>query len=122
MRKFAGMRMILSFTFLLSIVVASAQSISFTVSMDNPADHNFRVLMQCSGLKGKTQDFKMPVWTPGYYQRLDFAKNLDSFSVTDGKGKSLAWEKVKDNSWRVQTNNAAVIKIAYIIKTTRAFV
>lgn len=122
MRKFAAVRIVISLALLLMFTAASAQSISFTVSMKDPADHNFHVVMQCSGLKGKTQDFKLPVWTPGYYQRLDFAKNLDSFTVTDGKGKTLAWEKVKDNSWRVQTNHAAVVKITYLIKTVRAFV
>src|SRR5688500_6501264 len=90
----------------LFILTASAQKISFTVSMDNPASHIFHVSMQYSGFKGDAQDFKMPVWTPGYYQRLDFANNLDSLTITDAKGKSLTWEKVNINTWRVQTGGA----------------
>lgn len=107
---------------LLLSLAAAAQPIAFTVSMDNPAAHYFRVVMQCHGLKGKNQDFKMPVWTPGYYQRLDFANNLDSFSVTDGNARPLAWEKTSGNTWRVQSNNAATLTISYIIRTKRAFV
>lgn len=103
-------------------LTTTAQSITFTVSMENPAAHNFRVLMQCSGLKGKSQVFKMPVWTPGYYQRLDFAQNLDSFSVTDENERPLGWIKTSDNTWKVESNNAATLNISYIIKTTRVFV
>lgn len=99
-----------------------AQSIVFTVSMDNPASHNFHVTMECVGFKGNSIEFKMPVWTPGYYQRLDFANNLDSFSATDPMLKPLTWEKVNDNTWRVQTNNAANFALRYVIRATRAFV
>lgn len=106
---------------LLTLNVA-AQPITFTVSMENPAAHYFRVVMQCDGLKGKAIDFKMPVWTPGYYQRLDFASNLDSFSVIDGNAQALAWEKTDANTWRIQSNNTATFTISYIIKTKRAFV
>ncbi|WP_346318911.1 hypothetical protein [Chitinophaga sp. YIM B06452] len=107
---------------LLLTLAAAAQSVTFTVSMENPAAHYFRVVMQCRGLTGKTQDLKMPVWTPGYYQRLDFAHHVDSFSVTDGKARPLAWEKNGDNTWRVHSNGAAALTISYIIKTKRPFV
>ncbi|WP_119078704.1 M61 family metallopeptidase [Chitinophaga alhagiae] len=106
---------------LLSLTMA-AQPISFTVSMDNPAAHYFRVVMQCHNLAGKTIDLKMPVWTPGYYQRLNFARNLDSFAVTGENGRALAWEKTDDNTWRVHSNDAATLTVAYIINTRRAFV
>jgi predicted metalloprotease with PDZ domain len=107
---------------LLFTLSAGAQSVIFHVSMDNPSAHYFRVTMLCRGMKGKTQDFKMPVWTPGYYQRLDFANNLDSFSGSDENAKALAWEKTNGNTWRVQANNAPIFTISYIIKTSRAFV
>jgi predicted metalloprotease with PDZ domain len=116
MRKF-----ILIFCLLIGLFT-SGQSVSFTVFLENPASHYFRVSMQCSGFKGKTHDFKMPVWTPGYYQRLDFANNLDSLSVSAANGKSLTWEKLNGNTWRVQTNDAASFTLNYVIKATRSFV
>lgn len=103
--------------FLLFAFAATAQSIHFTVSMDNPASQYFRVSMHCIGFKEKTQDFKMPVWTPGYYQRLDFANNLDSFSVTGG-----SFEKLNGNTWRINANDASAFTINYVIRATRAFV
>jgi predicted metalloprotease with PDZ domain len=107
---------------LLLHLVAAAQPIAFTVSMENPAAQYFRVVMQCDEWKGRALDFKMPVWTPGYYQRLDFAANLDSFSVADENARPLAWEKKDGNTWRVQSNNARALTISYIIRTKRPFV
>jgi predicted metalloprotease with PDZ domain len=101
-----------------SLIGVKAQTVLFTVSMEQPASQNFHVSMQCTGFKGKTQDFKMPVWTPGYYQRLDFANNLDSFSVSGG----FTWEKINGNTWRIQTNDASAFTVNYVIKATRAFV
>lgn len=111
------MRKLLFIFLLLISFCANAQSVSFTVSMDNPASHYFRVVMHCSGFSGNTQDFKMPVWTPGYYQRLDYANNLDSFSAGN-----LAWEKLNGNTWRVNTNGASGFTLQYVIKAMRAFV
>src|SRR5215469_14729487 len=61
-----------SFVLLTSVVVARAQQqaappIAFTVSMDPPAAHLYHITMEVEGLSGEAQDFKMPVWTPGYY-------------------------------------------------------
>lgn len=111
------MRKLLFICSLFFAICAHAQSVSYVVSMDNPSSHYFRVTMQCSGFTAKTMDFKMPVWTPGYYQRLDYANNLDSFSAGN-----LQWEKLNANTWRVQTNGAPGFTLQYVIKATRSFV
>jgi len=35
-------------------------AMSFTVSMEQPTTHYYHVVFKCEGLKGETQDFKMP--------------------------------------------------------------
>jgi predicted metalloprotease with PDZ domain len=35
--------------------------------MDNPASHCYQVTLSCQGVDGVTCDFKMPVWSSGYY-------------------------------------------------------
>ena len=94
----------------------------FTVSMEEPATHSYHVVLHCEGVKNNVQDFKLPAWTPGYYQILDFAKDIANFSATDGKGKSISWEKANLNTWTVHSNGAATINLAYDVKTTRPFV
>src|SRR5258708_2912492 len=68
-------------------------SLQYTVSMPDPQDHLLHVVFRTRGLKGPVQDFKMPAWMPGYYQILDYAKNLASFKATDDQGHVLGWER-----------------------------
>jgi predicted metalloprotease with PDZ domain len=51
------------------------------------------VVFECDGLKGDTQDFKMPVWMPGLYRIMDYAKDVVNFKAVDGAGRPLPWAK-----------------------------
>jgi len=93
----------------------------FTVSMPQPANHLFHVVFRCDGLKGEIQDFKMPAWNPGYYRIMDYAKNVSNFRAADGAGRSLAWEKVTKNTWRVVADNAGTIVLNYDVSGTVSF-
>lgn len=103
-------------------VWAGPSSINFLISMDQPATHTFQVKMECKGFDESSIDFKMPVWTPGYYQRLDFAQHVDQFQALDSKGKPLKWEKTNDNTWRVFPHPKRGIVLSYAVKTQRSFV
>jgi predicted metalloprotease with PDZ domain len=69
-----------------------AANMQYTVSMENAAAHLYHVELT-NHTPGKTLDFKMCAWTPGYYQILDFAGAVQDFKVTDNKGGVLNWEK-----------------------------
>lgn len=97
-------------------------AMAFTVSMPEAASHRFHVTFRCQGLSGETQDFKMPVWTPGFYRVLDFAKNVLNFRAEDDAGRALAWEKVTKNTWRVATGNAPAIVMNYDVEAPVFFV
>ena len=97
-------------------------TLAFTVSMPQAANHQFHVALRCDGLRGETQDFKMPVWTPGFYRVLDYAKYVRAFRAEDGAGQSLPWEKVADNTWRVATGNAAAVVLNYDVEASVSFV
>ncbi|MDF2190473.1 hypothetical protein [Paraflavitalea sp. CAU 1676] len=101
--------------------IAFSQQLRFTVSMEQPATHYFHVELQCSGIKGDATEFKMPVWTPGYYQRMDYAKNVEHFTVKNAKGDTLAWMQ-SGNGWQVQHGKQKAFTISYDVKTTRLFV
>lgn len=96
--------------------------IIFTVSMEQPLQRYFHVEMKCDGFKKEFLDFKMPVWTPGYYQRMNYAQHVGNFRVTDNNGKDIAWEKKNDNTWKVYSKNAPALLLSYDVKTTRPFV
>ena len=114
-----------SFVFFLFVsisVPAQKSSLSYTVRMDNPEWHFFQVQLACKGIKKEFIDFKMPAWTPGYYQKMDYTKYLERLKATDETGNELKWEKPNDNTWRVFTKNTNSVNLAYEIKTVRSFV
>jgi predicted metalloprotease with PDZ domain len=104
----------------ISYVHAQKSSISFTVSMEQPANHTFHVTMNCAGFKGDSLDLKMPVWTPGYYQRLDFANNVENFQASGASKKIFGWRKISANTWRIKNNGELIL--SYDVKTSRPFV
>lgn len=86
---------------------------AFSVSMDHPGAHLFHVTLHCDGLAGEMQDFKMPAWAPGYYRILDYEKYVSNFRAADVAGRTLPWEKVTRNAWRVVTGNAPAVTLTY---------
>ncbi|HOW86638.1 MAG TPA: PDZ domain-containing protein [Candidatus Aminicenantes bacterium] len=101
---------------------AAAPSLSLTVSMERPSTHYYHVVFRAEGLAGDVQDFKMPVWTPGYYQIMDYAKNVKDFRAEDGAGRPLAWDKTAKNTWRVRTGRAAAVVVSYDVYAFNRFV
>jgi predicted metalloprotease with PDZ domain len=88
-------------------------TMAFTVSMPQPGNHTFHVIFRVEGLKGELQDFKMPVWSPGFYGIGDYSRNVLHFQVQDGAGHTLPWEKISKNTWRVAAGNAPAIVLTY---------
>jgi predicted metalloprotease with PDZ domain len=104
---------------------ASAQqrpvNLQYTVTMEQAADHLYHVSL-ASTARGTTLDFKMSVWTPGYYQRIDFAGAVQNFSATDKGGAALVVENPSHTVWRVHNPGGGPISIAYDVKAVVPFV
>ncbi len=97
-------------------------TMSYTISMDQPASHYYKVEFVYEGVAAESVDLKMPVWTPGYYMVLDLAKNVVEFTPTDGAGKPLAWEKTAKNTWHVNTTGVKSLKVGYYVFANRTSV
>jgi predicted metalloprotease with PDZ domain len=104
------------------VIAQQKETVSFVLSMEQPAAHTYHVEMSYSGGMGETVDLKMPMWTPGYYGILNFPKNVRNFFAVDGAGKQLAWEKTTENRWRVCANHSSQIKVAYDVVAATPFV
>ena len=105
----------LLFVLFTDVTIAQKQigQLSYTVSAEQAPTHSFRVQFKCEGIVGDSFDLKMPVWMPGYYQIMDYAKNLDSFSVADDKGKEIKWRMVNKNSWRIYPNRSKFFLVKF---------
>ena len=90
-----------------------AQKLTFTISMEKPSSHYYEVTMRCEGVNKSSLDFKLPVWSPGYYWIQNYPKNVVDFQAMDGSGKALAWEKTTKNNWQIQSNKANVVILQY---------
>src|SRR5215204_5117363 len=81
-----------------------APDIRYTISMSRPSTHLLEVEMRLSWnrMPAKTQ-LKMPVWTPGSYLVREYARHVQDFSVVNGAGKPLTWQKINKNTWSIDT-------------------
>ncbi len=80
---------------------ASVSPLNYTVSTPHPQSHYYHVELQTSGWTQDTLEFKMPQWTPGYYQMMNYANAVENFSVEDDHNQSLTSRKLNGNTWEV---------------------
>ena len=97
------MRFIL-FLFFSSFLTLSTNAIElcYHLSMPQPNSHYFAVKIDVEKNDQATQEFKLPVWTPGSYLVREFSKNLNQVKAIDNQGKALAVKKKTKNAWEIQ--------------------
>lgn len=127
-----GLKRAVKLCFLIALVVLTSFTtdrrvgksplLKYSVSIDRPADRVFKVTLDVSGLSSDTIDFIMPAWMPGYYQIMDYAKNVRNFSVKTNKGKDVTFTKPDSSTWRVITNTNSSLLISYDVYSDRRFV
>ena len=73
-------------------------AIEFTLSARRAAEQRYDVVMRCGGVTGESLGFSLPVWTPGYYQLMTYAKQIEGFSATDGA--AAPWRGIRSTATR----------------------
>ncbi|MFZ1785877.1 MAG: hypothetical protein WAU23_11800, partial [Ferruginibacter sp.] len=105
---------------------ASAQSVKpvfqYTVSMPDPANHIFKVTLNCSGWGEDSINLKMPKWMPGYYQLMNYAAEVEHFSAKDKMDKPIAVKALNGNTWQISNTTNGSFVVSYDVKTSRQFV
>jgi len=92
---------------------AAPLGIAYRVAMPEPASHLYHIEIDVDGARGPTVPLQLPVWSPGRYAKMDFAKNIQDFAATDGAGRRLAWDKTSGSTWVVRTGGARSVRIRY---------
>lgn len=104
-----------------SAAVVSGQTpqrpIHYTVSLHEPEKHCFQITMRLPPMPADSFDLFLPRWTPGYYQLMDFARQLTGFHVSRGH-----WTRPDSSRWRIYASKGAAITITYTIRAERRFV
>jgi predicted metalloprotease with PDZ domain len=104
------------------VVKESNPDLQYTVSMPEASTHHYHVELYCNGWIKDTIDFKMARWTPGYYQIMDYARDVKNFSAKDAKDKTLLVNKTNGNTWQIIVNKNKPFILSYDVKADRKFV
>jgi predicted metalloprotease with PDZ domain len=107
-----------SLTLCLSLLLAHAASaqplrLAYHVAIPDPAAHLYEVSLDVEGVRGSTLPLQLPVWSPGRYAKMDFARNVQEFHATDGRGQPLRWDKSDGSRWVVQTGGTRSVRLRY---------
>jgi len=109
--------------FLLTTVITIAQpKLHYTVSMPQAAKGKFHITLDAAGFNKDSIVLKMPNWMPGYYQLMNYASTVDSFTAKSFKGTTLKVNKINSNSWLIVVPKNSPFRVTYQIQTKRKFV
>ncbi len=80
---------------------SNSSTLYYTVGTSAGAAHRLHVQLQTGGWNKDTINFKMPKWTPGYYQLLNYANAVENVEAKDSKNGILSVRKINDNTWSI---------------------
>ena len=88
-------------------------TIAYRVAMPDPASHLYDVALDVDGVSGDSLVLQLPVWSPGRYAKMDFAKNVQEFRATAANGRPLRWDKATGSTWVLRTGGARSVRVRY---------
>jgi predicted metalloprotease with PDZ domain len=92
-------------------------TIAYRIAMPAPATHLYDIAIDVDGVRGaslpRQVPLQLPVWSPGRYAKMDFAKNVQDFHATDERGRELSWDQTTGSRWVVSTKGAKGVRIRY---------
>ncbi len=91
-----------------------AYSIAYRISMPDPASHLYHLQIDVGRLSGDSLILQMPVWSPGRYAPMFFAKNVQQFAVTTPGGQPVAWDRTDGSRWRIHTRGRTAVRVTYL--------
>src|SRR6185437_14724550 len=88
------------------LTVAAAAAVLAACATAHPAPNAERA-------SGDTLRLQMPVWSPGRYARMDFARNVRDESVQDGNGRAVRFDRENGSLWRIYPAGATHVIVRY---------
>jgi len=95
---------------------------NYTVSFPSPSEQSYHVELNTSRWDQNIIQFKMPRWMPGYYQIMDYGKNVHNISAFDNNKNKLSLKQIDDSTWEISDVARKSFTIAYDVITKRKFV
>ena len=101
---------------------AAPDPIVYTLRFPAPDTHSAEVEAIVPTDGHATIELMLPVWSPGFYGAGNYARNVQEFTARSPDGATLAFEKPRENHWRLATSGAARVVIAYHLLCQSTFV
>lgn len=95
--------------------------IHFTLSVKDIPGKLLHVEMDLSGLNSDSLLLRIPAWTTGYYQILDFGNKILGLKASDRTGANIPVERSGTNSWIVHKATHS-IRLSYDVLADQNFV
>ena len=87
--------------------------IGYAIAMPDTIGHLYEIQIDIGGALGDTLRLQMPVWSPGRYARMDFARNVRDESVQDGNGRAVRFDRENGSLWRIYPAGATHVTVRY---------
>ncbi|MCC7331837.1 MAG: PDZ domain-containing protein [Flavobacteriales bacterium] len=85
----------------------------YKISYNNPNQQYIEIEFYTTTINTDETLVRLPAWRPGRYEMGNFAKNIQKWSAFDEKGKTLNFEKISKECWKVDTKNTKRLVIKY---------
>lgn len=104
---------------LLSSAPALAQApVAYTVRVEDPGSRLYLVEAEVPAT-GEETLVSLPAWTPGHYTIGNYATWVADFEATDVEGSPLDWDKLDADTWRIRSDGADRVRIAFSFEADR---
>lgn len=87
-------------------------TLRYRVKVDDPGTRRYQVTMEAVA-RGDTTLVSLPAWTPGHYTVENYARFVQRFRAEDEEGRSLRWDKLDKDTWRIETNGASRVRLTF---------
>ena len=89
--------------------------IAYRLTIADPDAHRYEVELRVRGALGDTLRLQMPVWSPGRYAKMDFARNVQGFAVTGADGAPVHWDLENGSLWRLYPAGGSELRVHFLV-------
>ncbi len=96
----------------------SIPQFDYQIAIQNPNSKSYQVDLTVRNWPKDTLVLHLPNWMPGYYQMMNYYKEVNNFKVHSGQ----IWDDSKPMTWKIIGTKGKDVHLAYDIYTDRSFV
>ncbi len=96
----------------------SPERLRYDVDATRASGHTIHVTIHVPAEPTPATDLAIPAWSPGYYQILDFRRDIHDLHATDMDGHTLPMKQLDSLTWRVAASGPFLVD--YDVQATEA--